>query len=485
MSKKSCCCNKRPDFSINSFCCNPLFFTDFITLYGDSMVDHAEVSPYDWIGLVVTRPAMNATSYLQFGRPGGGCNCCCNQCPPGPGDPGYEGVIASNTPEAQVAELYTVEDLDGPYVPQELKSVYGFNKRSANLDKSKQFKRAIKSQEGGRYGSGSRKINLNDPTGFLQGSEGFLEPPPGGNTFIINNAFTTGGWEVEEPIETPAGDIDSWDPENTSCTDTPCLYHVGAWCSGIRDGRFNAHRICAANCCRANRFRSRVLGTKDIYFAYKYSGCHLIWFPREFSFGKDPYISQCNGFLTKRRKLCLITQPDGSQVVGECEGQEGCSSFETSQNSCSLFAHQRPYAGANFAPGYHWQCYSAFYEREYDIRYPCACAPVPHIHGGMVDSVFNKVNVRTTPGQLGYVAKMNPFSTPMLTMEEAGCCWCANAAAGAPSWEDMISYRKGCYRGTYPNFDGQGRIPRAGGREACSPEPIVFIGQAATHQDFG
>ena len=118
MSKKSCCCNKRPDFTINSFCCNPLFFTDFITLYGDSMVDHAEVSPYDWVGLVVKRPALNATSYIQYGVASPGCNCCCGECPPDPDDSGDVDLDAqflqtSNTPN--VGDKYNDDDLNSAF----------------------------------------------------------------------------------------------------------------------------------------------------------------------------------------------------------------------------------------------------------------------------------------------------------------------------------------------------------------------------------
>lgn len=468
MSKKSCCCNKRPDFTINSFCCNPLFFTDFITLYGDSMVDHAEVSPYDWVGLVVNRPSMNATSYIEYGIAPQGCNCCCKECPPGPGDPGYEGLLASSSPKAETAELYSTEDLNGPYVPQELKSLYGFNKRSSNLKLNQGSKRAYKSTENRKFGFATKVRKSNDPNGFLNDVRQYDPEAPAGNTFIITNTLTGSGENGGGGGNGngPGGNIEPVDWEQDPCMDTPCLYDVGLWCSGERDPAHPGHTKCRVNCCRANRLRSRIKGTDNMYFAYKYSGCHLTWFPREFSFGKDPYVAQCNGFLTMRRRLCL--DRDGN--LFECNPGGGCNSLQLSQNSCNGFANQRVYAGANFGAGHSWQCYESndFY-RSLSLYYPCACAPVPHIHGGMRDSVFNRVNVRTTPGQMGYVAKMNPFSPPMLTMEEAGCCWCANAAAMAPSYDDFTKMRRNCYRNTYPNFDGQGKVPRAGGREACSP----------------
>ena len=45
MTKKACCCNT------STVCCNPTFYSDFITLYGTSMAETAEVSPDDWIAL--------------------------------------------------------------------------------------------------------------------------------------------------------------------------------------------------------------------------------------------------------------------------------------------------------------------------------------------------------------------------------------------------------------------------------------------------
>jgi hypothetical protein len=79
MPKKACCCNK-PDKT--AFCCDPIFFTDFITLYGDDMAQHAEVSPDDWVGLVVNRPPVGTSNFIRFTDPQitTPCNCCCNGC---------------------------------------------------------------------------------------------------------------------------------------------------------------------------------------------------------------------------------------------------------------------------------------------------------------------------------------------------------------------------------------------------------------------
>lgn len=87
MTKRACCCGggvPEPPGVTGSFCCNPIFFTDFITLYGDNMAEHAEVSPQDWIGLVVTRPATAQADYIRSHVPPDGCNCCCGDCDDNP-----------------------------------------------------------------------------------------------------------------------------------------------------------------------------------------------------------------------------------------------------------------------------------------------------------------------------------------------------------------------------------------------------------------
>ena len=84
MPKKACCCKPVP----TSFCCNPTFYKDFITLYGASMNEHAEVSPDDWIALFVPREGAARTRTRRwFLTTPGGCQCCCD-CPNLPTDDG-------------------------------------------------------------------------------------------------------------------------------------------------------------------------------------------------------------------------------------------------------------------------------------------------------------------------------------------------------------------------------------------------------------
>jgi len=81
MPKKQCCCGVKPPLE-TTFCCNPLFFTDFITLYGDDMSTHAEVSPLDWIALYIPRSSFNtsdSTVLTTLESTSAGCRCCCEQ----------------------------------------------------------------------------------------------------------------------------------------------------------------------------------------------------------------------------------------------------------------------------------------------------------------------------------------------------------------------------------------------------------------------
>ena len=93
MPKKACCCKPVP----TSFCCNPTFYKDFITLFGDSMAEHAEVSPNDWIALYVPRPGQARSKTRRwFLTTDGGCQCCCN-CPQGSDDPNAEATGDADT----------------------------------------------------------------------------------------------------------------------------------------------------------------------------------------------------------------------------------------------------------------------------------------------------------------------------------------------------------------------------------------------------
>jgi hypothetical protein len=175
MSRNLCCCNKRP--TPEAFCCNDKFFTDFITLYGDNMAQHAEVSPKDWIALYVERPGTAPAGWLlsplvSTSETGFRCDCALREC----GD------------------------------------------------------------------------TTNPCSCIIDDNEGF---------FVVDD------------------DLSQEDAAQAA---------------------IRARQVC---CTTFNMLTSSD-GAKPVYFAYKYSGCHLIWYPREFSFNYDPHVAQCNGFLTKK-----------------------------------------------------------------------------------------------------------------------------------------------------------------------------------------
>jgi hypothetical protein len=79
----------------------------------------------------------------------------------------------------------------------------------------------------------------------------------------------------------------------------------------------------------------------------------------------------------------------------------------TVANSCFNWSEQRQDAGSppNSSPS---ECYQSN-TVGYNSALPCACAPHPHIHGGVWNSVYNTINVKLTPYALGYISYMLPF----------------------------------------------------------------------------
>lgn len=366
MPKTSCCCIPTP----TSFCCNPILFKEFITLFGSSMAEHAEVSPDDWIALYVPRPKTASSTAKRFPDIPNYCKCCCD-CP--------------STVQFDFVNT---------------KSKLGFNNRVSFLNRVSSF-----------FGAKSDASYITTPPN---------DPQPGD--------FENGG--------------------NEDCAESaPCGVNLIAYCTpgnpGYRNPDDPIHEICREGCCTGDIYESYIPQSDAIVFAYKYSGCKFIWWPREHTFGHNPYVSQCNGFVTRRE----IYGPNG----------ESTNTFRETQNSCQPWSAQRPFAGGAFdtTPA---ECYANDLGNKLNQqngRYPCACVPFPHIHGGVRDSIFNRVNVRLTPGQLGYVSYMSPFSPPM-ELSDVGCCWCA-CSGSAGSWDAFQEGRKNCFLQTYPFFDQQGK----------------------------
>ena len=329
MPRNACCCGKqpRPD---ESFCCNPIFYTDFITLYGDNLAEHAEVNPKDWIALKVFRPGVAPSNFLNV-------------------------------------------------------SLYG-----PNSSTSAEFRCICGRDDSQNY------------------------PPPPADPCLSHRHF-----EVRKDI--PPGSAE-YERIATQARE---------------------------NCCHMAQQSVTTSGADPIYFAYKYSGCKFIWYPREFSFNYDPHVSQCTGFLHKN------------------------SLVSNYRNSCWNWTVQQTTAGPPDPANPHPQC---------DYHYgtddnppalsvghsgvlPCACAPHPHIHGGIYDSMYNKVNVRLTPGSLGYLPFMLPFAPPML-LNEAGCCWCA-LSHDRQGWTAFIRKRFRCFASLYPRSDQSGKL--ISNQNPCSP----------------
>lgn len=302
MTKNACCCpgGGGPP-SQESFCCRPEFFTDFITLYGDTLAEHAEVSPDDWIALYVRRDRTQTTNFIA----------------------------------SSFVTPLTI---------------------------------ACKCQ-----------------------------------------AFCEGSSEKY------------WARTLESCgTEEECA------------------ALAREVCCNNFMEGISVPGAEPIYFAYKYSGCKFIWYPREFSFNYDPNIPQCNGF-----KHSSTGNPNYSA-------------------SCWNWVDLVPMRGAGLfdVANPNTECENQFVTTTVaegsgnNPLFPCSCSPHPHLHGGVTDSIYNRPNIRLNPGSLGYLPYMLPFSPPM-TEEEAGCCWCANNAI-YPT-KQLVKLKAQCYLSLYPKSDGYGK----------------------------
>lgn len=386
MPKKSCCCKPGTD---TSFCCNPILFKEFISLYGTDMSKHAEVSPKDWIALYVPRPK---TVFGRSRRTVQGVPVTCNTC----------GCECRNNTVGDRPELLP-EIAPGSI----LSSTNPFNPVKVTVTNK------IKNTFNNFFGSKS------DKAGVKYKSKGFsnVDNPD------YNDAFSGAEDSQENYLK--------YSVRGAGCYHDRCLENPSS-----SENCLELDRLCNSFACKGDFLDSYSPGCEPIVFAYKYSGCNFIWWPREYTFGHNPYVPQCTGLNTRRAS----SDPDGP---GE------------RQNSCQSWAPQREWIGAGFDSGCQ-KCYSVGLDEEerQNGKYPCACVPFPHIHGGVLDSVFNRVNVKISPGQLGYAPLMNPFSPGML-VSEADCCWCASTAP--QNWKDYSDARNSCFSNTYPYYDQKGK----------------------------
>jgi hypothetical protein len=389
--------------------------------------------------LVVTRPPIAQADSIRSNTPPDGCNCC-GECDNNPFNISVDDQISKD--KSKQNKFRPSFDKVKTFINSSVSNLYGKRKTLKIVAKDSVHPNRP-DEDNLEYVELSKesKFGRNDGTGiyFRQ-----VRQNDDDDRIIVEGPFDGDG---------PS----SWDPEAPHPT-VPCFKHVPTWLDGNYDDPI--HSLCNRTCCKAEKYSTSVSGSEPIFFAYKYSGCHLTWYPREFSFDKDPYVSQCNGVLTEQEK-CV-------------NPQNGCSvtQYQRSQNSCSGWALQRNGIGSA-GNAYHVEECSAPYNNNIfyiktDLKFPCACVPFPHIHGGFRDSLQNRINVRLSPGQMGYVSKMNPFDDPMIGEIEAGCCWCANTQQPPPSaFDDYAKSRAACYRQTYPYWDGKGKRP--GNISPCDP----------------
>jgi hypothetical protein len=455
MSKNNCCCTGiPPGLTFNSFCCNPILFTDFITLYGDSMADHAEVSPEDWIALKQTRDGVEPTTYGCVMAPlvNNDCACCCNEC-----SDFTDNFTSSNNSinlSQNANDSFDRFNVNGKVIKQDkLKPKLQTNLFNNNFLKVNKFNKKrlfldTTSNNSNSFDLFSTTYNYNQQ--IKSGDSVFFSGEAEGN---YNFSFVYGD-EVSEfdainfnsEFEVYVADLNRFVGECGACNVAAC----NCFPEGCGAGGAAADARCNQACCCGHK---EVISSPDftpMYFAYKYSGCHFIWFPREFLFDKDPFITQCTNTLTYADNQC---------------GSEG---LKQAVSSCGAFSDTRFMQG--WLTPRSWECSDGFALTAgargiFPDAFPCHCANFPHIHGGLKDSAFGEFNVSQRPNQLGYIPSFRAFM-PAMERDEAGCCWCSGANLHDSQIFLDITAKENC-RIRYPFSPGYGKTIRF--YDLCGP----------------
>lgn len=479
---KNCCCPPPSGLTFDTFCCNPLLFTDFITLYGDNMADHAEVSPGDWISLKQSR-GKNATYEYDctFFCASVDCNCCCDTCS------GNNLFTNNNTSTATNKSAFNANDIfdknnsegfirkKGKSRPLKSNTIVSNNTFfSGNRLAASRFKKLNPSVIPDYKNFGSTQyyyIVNNNSVDIAFNQSGNAPEINYDNTVELNiqNQILSGNYVLGSTLSTnnPVQFDDRFSLYVSANLSTPPGFGVftGDWENQGCEIQCNTAYCCAGDvcppdccneCCCAHK---EIIGVKSydpMYFAYKYSGCHFIWHPREMFFGKDPYAPQCLNTFTYAQSQCSDS-PNPS--------------YKKSVASCGVMSASRVFQGAASAAYPIDQCMSPWADRFDGVGplinvWPCHCTTHPHIHGGALDSALCQFNISTTPGQLGYVPQFRAFFPPM-KVDELDCCWCSSfTVPNFASHTDIISIKTSCGR-IYPAANGWGKTPSV--YDPCRP----------------
>jgi hypothetical protein len=222
---------------------------------------------------------------------------------------------------------------------------------------------------------------------------------------------------------------------------------------------FKLSESCLPYACSVCNFNGGAPGSDPLYFIYRYSGCHMVWYPPEYIFNYQLKIPQGSAYYKKERvvdsngigsmrdrlKSCdFLISAGGHQQDGNVNGiEQNCSgNYFNNGQACSQ-------AGC--------QCRDA-------TTYPCQCVRFPHLSGGFTDTVKKRFNVSQRINQGGYLPSLDPF-LPKMYVQEAGCCSCANTSCTAPCTAcnpgfDIIRNK----RSAWPRASGNGKSPPALGQ---------------------
>ena len=208
-------------------------------------------------------------------------------------------------------------------------------------------------------------------------------------------------------------------------------------------------------------------GAAPLYLIYRFTGCHIKWYPPEYIFNYEVKISQGQGYYH-------------SPGQGDCEGFGflGCDYYlrnnvgiinETGaeDNGADLSCYGNSslnigFCAKNGAAGTSTS-FSECLCKDINL-FPCQCYRYPHISGGIHDTVYKRFNMSQKRYQGGYIPKQNPFLPRMrVTAEEAGCMACYNSRDVSNVGQSTCTYYFDGFRASFSNY------PKASGKGKSYP----------------
>ena len=180
-------------------------------------------------------------------------------------------------------------------------------------------------------------------------------------------------------------------------------------------------------------------GAAPLYFIYRYTGCHMVWYPPEYIFNYQTKIAQGSGWKK--------TQSENFSGLKTCDFLLSYSGYPADgSDGTPCLSCTSNYVVGGCPTGLACTCRDR-------TTYPCQCMRYPHLSGGLVDTARKYFNVSQRVQQGGYIPSQEPFAPPM-SVSEAGCCSCVNTSN--PTTD-------ACYGGLDARRNARAAWPKASG----------------------